>query len=986
MNDRLTKARSEATIVLASVYLTFFVDTYTINTNLKRVFVFSYFIMISHVLVYLKRRFIQKTSEVKNTAILSALIAAGVVILFHGFFLPTAQESNVSVMAVPNEDGSYGEVWLTSASVDGEEIRLSQLRIDETQGWSYAPEYDDYVFYPQAEGSRENRLTLHAVAERLTLTFGINSWSGKVRVEGADGGVTETVLTSEDSVSNSYTFVQDVRREWSLAAYLFYGLGAVVVVAFLINAVWAKVLQAISSNQSPVARQGVKSSGQMMDTQTVAITVTLGGLLVLLILMLCLMPRVEHSLTLMICALGGLLILESSCVICVSRYHSLRWRNPRATVLSTLLAVFMGLALLNGVPEALYEDQTILIKATTEKNSDAYSNEVWVMEILQDGERLPLKDYALGGWSCQNESVLLYAGESVGGTLSIPLSHPKSATVSFLSHPWSGVAGIDWGDGMEDYDLYSAETEWKNTVISFSPVISVHTYGVLAALCVLSAVIFYLGLILFEQRILGAMFPACLLSAALPLGGWFAHWPHHALFALTASVFLLLVLGGGILQKSAGWIETGTGRIKKGTVLPCVFFSVICLFQAFLWTYNQLALLPFEIRNGPLALGFYGLFVVYVCTGGVVFLTLLKRIYRYREKRENSLCRGGDQHKKKVLFVAVWLLLAVVWMVWWKAYFPANMSPDSIDQWQQAIGVYPLDDAHPLFSTLWVRFCSWLWPSPSMVVLIQILIGAAIYAGMLVSFISRGLTRKNVFLLGIALALLPNVSLYMVTMWKDVPFLLSLSGLAFLMLLVFCQKKLNWKMAALLALVLFAVALWRHNGFLIAGVCGVILIAAALCFRIPQLVAAVLIALVCVQLFNGPLYRILGVEHYDIGLAGVVTDCVGYTIYHNGDIPQDILAEAVKEKSEDFWRENYSPFHAFNYVYNGACNLSSIYADKGLMEQLDIILRLFLHNPQIIFYERMAMNDTNLFVYQAVAENSLNSRYANSIFENNLGG
>lgn len=983
MSVKLKRLLSELAIILASIYLTFFVDVYTLNTYLKRLFVFFYFIIVCHLLIYLKRRFVGKVH--KNTTILSTALAVAIFILFHSFFMPSAQETNISMVAVPCPDGIYREVWLTSADLDGREVPLSQLEIESNQGWTYSPEYDDYVFYPQTDSGNENRLEFHIVAKQLRLTFGMNSWSGSVVVHGAGSETTVADLTHEDSTVENYTFVQDMEREYSLVAFIFYAMGSIVVLAFCISVAWMKFREVYcKSRQAQVKKKNVPYC-RLVSPRIVTIVVVLCGLIALFALLYFGMPRAESRLTLLISILVVLLAFEFFSAVYTVRHHALKWRNRCAAILSIILALCMSLMLLYGLPEVLYDNKIIQIEATAKKNLAANSNEVWIMEIRQDGNPLALNDYATNEWSCQNDSVLLHAGQSVAGTLSIPLSHPRNVTISLLSHPWSGIAGIDWGEGMEYHDLYSIETVWDTTTVNFAPALSGQTFGCLALVCILLTAIFYWGFILFRFKGVGALIPAFLLSTALPLGGWFAHWPRHALFALTSVVFLILILSISIVQKSVILAEGEAKRVKKVSVIKLVFFFIISLFQAFLWTYNQFMLSPYEVRGGPSALGFYSVFVVYSCAVGIIILALLKRIHCYRHAREIVAQNVGGRHRKVILFVSIWLVLVIVWLVWWKAYFPATMSPDSLDQWQQAIGIYPLGDAHPLLATLWVRLCSKLWSSPGMVVLMQILLGAALYAAILVSFISRGLSRKIVFILGLMLALLPNVSIYMVTMWKDVPFLLALLSLAFLMQIVFYRQKVNWKISILLVLALFGASLWRHNGFLIAGVCGVVLIIAAVRFRMSRIIAAVLAALVCVQLFNGPLYEKLNVEHYDIGLAGVVTDCVGYTIYYDGEIPQDILEEAVAEKSAEFWRECYSPYHAFNYVYNGEYNLSSIYADKSSVEQLNIVLRLFICNPEIIFYERMAMNDTNLFAYQAIAEDSLNSRFANSIYENDLG-
>ena len=121
--------------VFASIYLSFIVDVYTLNTWPKRIFVFCYFLIMCHAAIFLKRKFLKDKQLPKHMLAIVGLLAAAVVVLGHNTFFPKAQETTVSLAAVPCEDGSYHEVWLTSMQIDGQEVQLSQLELDANQGW-----------------------------------------------------------------------------------------------------------------------------------------------------------------------------------------------------------------------------------------------------------------------------------------------------------------------------------------------------------------------------------------------------------------------------------------------------------------------------------------------------------------------------------------------------------------------------------------------------------------------------------------------------------------------------------------------------------------------------------------------------------------------------------------------------------------------------------------------------------------------------------
>ena len=167
--------------ILASVYLTFIVDVYTLNTTLKRIFVFGYFLIICAIFVYLKERFIKRRSSMSVT-VLATVIAAVILTVFQNVFLPTARNNTIILQA-----GETGEVWLTNLEVDGESIPLSQLNISKNYNWEYSAVNDDFVFYPN-ENWEENTLIFDIVGNKMTLSFAANTWSGSVNIMVERGG------------------------------------------------------------------------------------------------------------------------------------------------------------------------------------------------------------------------------------------------------------------------------------------------------------------------------------------------------------------------------------------------------------------------------------------------------------------------------------------------------------------------------------------------------------------------------------------------------------------------------------------------------------------------------------------------------------------------------------------------------------------------------------------------------------------------------
>jgi hypothetical protein len=129
----------------------------------------------------------------------------------------------------------------------------------------------------------------------------------------------------------------------------------------------------------------------------------------------------------------------------------------------------------------------------------------------------------------------------------------------------------------------------------------------------------------------------------------------------------------------------------------------------------------------------------------------------------------------------------VIWTFSWLAFFPALMSPDSVDEWHQAT-VIPLSDHHPLLHILAERFLSWIWPSPAVVALTQILLLGLLVGWGCQSLRRAGVPRYVVLVISFLCALsLSNVGLS-VTLWKDIPYA---AGVLALTILLFRFEELN---------------------------------------------------------------------------------------------------------------------------------------------------------------------------------------------------
>ena len=242
--------------VLAGIYLTFLIDTFTLNTWLKRGFVFCYFVIASYFMNMLYGKFIKH-----KITLIPLLCAIRLVALVQNVFLPTKAEHTVYVQAADTTDGDkvYKEVWFVCAEVDGVNKDLSKLGEGDCEKWNYSSEFDDYSFLP-SENDETNLLSFTVVGNKIVLTFGANTWSGAVHVFDGKGFDKVISLYSENVDEDSISVELTATRTYSIFERVAYSAGAAVVVCFVFKVLIGLVWDYIGKKKKVSAPEGTAKS------------------------------------------------------------------------------------------------------------------------------------------------------------------------------------------------------------------------------------------------------------------------------------------------------------------------------------------------------------------------------------------------------------------------------------------------------------------------------------------------------------------------------------------------------------------------------------------------------------------------------------------------------------------------------------------------------------------------------------------------------
>lgn len=169
--------------------------------------------------------------------------------------------------------------------------------------------------------------------------------------------------------------------------------------------------------------------------------------------------------------------------------------------------------------------------------------------------------------------------------------------------------------------------------------------------------------------------------------------------------------------------------------------------------------------------------------------------------------------KTNYYFWVFFLISTFVFFLWWAAFFPGIMSPDSIDQWKQASSLQ-LGDWHPYLHTLYIYCLRIIYDSPATISIFQIVFTSILFSYIFSYFIKLGLGKKLIYFFFLVFISSIPIGLYTITLWKDVPFSLCLIGFTFLICKFLIEKKVSYADCIILILFSIGATFFRHNGII----------------------------------------------------------------------------------------------------------------------------------------------------------------------------
>jgi hypothetical protein len=390
---------------------------------------------------------------------------------------------------------------------------------------------------------------------------------------------------------------------------------------------------------------------------------------------------------------------------------------------------------------------------------------------------------------------------------------------------------------------------------------------------------------------------------------------------------------------------------------------------------------PLTIEYNSYKVFTFFLLVAWLIPIELAFLYLLDNLIQRLSKAEYS--------EKNFLFM--WCILfsfmCLVWIVYLIGFNPANMTIDSIDQWSQATDISKLDDWHPVFHTLFIKGILSFVKSPSAVAIVQIIFLSAVISSLLTWLFKNGIPLIFIIIFTVLFSIAPNNGIYINTLWKDIPFSISLLWLTFLSMKFVVNKPYFSKSIcnlAQLVICLIFIYFFRHNGFVTFFVVIGLLSFYSFKKRDKNLGLSITITVILVMSIKFILLNNLDIKKNPAGIKYLSMTHGIALAYINGEkISYSAKTFFDKVMPFDEWKKYYYAYSINPYMFDNSYHLIDKLSELKSKDIIFMYLYSLKESPFLLIKDRL--NGTDLIWNITEPKGGYNFRYNDYFEQNTLG-
>lgn len=638
-----------------------------------------------------------------------------------------------------------------------------------------------------------------------------------------------------------------------------------------------------------------------------------------------------------------------------------------ASILSILIVVAGGEVFNNHK----YQDSSLEITATGDKNQSSQSSEVWITGININSSFIDLDKFKSNFWEFREGNLLSYSNQP--STITIELPSAKDIKISFLKHQWSGIIKINDGGVQTAVDLYSPEGGSYEYIVkgNISSSTNKFVFDYMMATIFCFSLIFIILFIASTNHIWFGVFLSgiyiliFILTRKLEID-------RISDILLICATFICGFIFAKITKRQ--WLKSYFDKKIK-----IAFFLIISLFSAFAISGNSLffedGVFSLTIQNSCIFI----LVFLWITPFAVLFLYGADR---FKLRNNNVQTPESNNFKLWVIFFVIQITIGLFYLI---SFYPANMSVDSIEQWQQAAGLIPMNDWHPVFHTFIIRLLMLIYESPVLVVITQILFSSMVISSFLITLCRSGLPRKWAIIFIIGFSLSPNNGVNVTTIWKDIPYTISILWITSVLAKLILDKKASPKFIDIMSLTgaLICVYLFRHNGIVPFSLSSLALIVYSIKSRKFKIIGGVLASVILVVTIKSSIMKEYNVISNPEGLKFVAPiHGIASVIYYGGELSNETQHFMSEIMPIEEWKRLYNPYSANPLMFGNNYKLVEKLSSSNTLTLMQLYLDTLIRNPSIVIYDRLTGLDLMWDVFPP--KHGYNFRYYSDVLDNTV--
>lgn len=387
-------------------------------------------------------------------------------------------------------------------------------------------------------------------------------------------------------------------------------------------------------------------------------------------------------------------------------------------------------------------------------------------------------------------------------------------------------------------------------------------------------------------------------------------------------------------------------NINKNNICLIMYSSIVSLiliigYYTYLNMYNnEISILKeiIKLNNLFIFLGIYPL-----------IYSIIIKFTNYIEKIKNNNLKISN----KMVFFISFASMAFIWIIYYLAFFPGILTPDSIDQMTQIInGLKELSNHHPVFHTFYMfvpfKIGELLFGSVNAGVacisLIQIVILASVFSYMIMYLYKEKCNKYILLIILIFYAFSSIFGFYSITLWKDVLF-----GAIILLFTIVIYKiikkenQLTKKNYIELFIISLLCMLIRNNGLYI-----IIFITPVIFFSLKnkKICLPLFLSIILYLIISGPIFNVLNIgKSSSKEYIAIPLQQIGRMAYKNANFTKEEKEYLKTIISVKDLRENYEPMNVDSIKFNKKFNIQGF--DKDKLKFINIWSRLVIKHPTI---------------------------------------